>query len=434
MRRRLVLAVVSLLAAHGLAVPAHGQAKVPVPAVPDAPIDNLLRVPAPAASLAVVNDDLGWLLFAHQAKYADAQVTLQRLEADGKPGEPIQLKLPKPAALVKYPSYATGLAFHPKLPLLYVWQDIEFPKDERKVPLPLAAGDAVAVTEFDHLLIYSLESGKPELLVSLARAPQFVYSRPAGAVAVDQAGERLYVPNIAGDPRNTGTTVGSYVLYADGIPFVGTLEESKAAVDEKPTAEARAAHIAAINTAQQSRKPVAPQRVAPAGGYHFYGDSAVGSGIGFVPVGRDKVFTGGFHATGLVSWTPEERQSRLQSYQISSEYTYKYPCAHPTLPLVYVADFGSGKIYRFEHADGNFTLVPQRAELAAANLGSPPVFLHKVNKLAVGGHQRVFLIGLDEKGKFKPERQQTLIGNQHVHALAYSEKYDRLYVGVEKGK
>jgi hypothetical protein len=433
MHRRLAFAVVSLLALHGLAVPAHGQAKVPVPAVADTTFDNLVRVSAPAASLAVVHDDLGWLLFAHQAKYAEAQVTLHHLEAEGKLGEPILLKLPKPAALAKYPSYATGLAFHPKLPLLYVWQDIEFPKDERKVPLPLAATDAAAVAEFDHLLIYSLESGKPELLVGLARAPQFVYSRPAGSVAVDQAGERLYVPNIAGDPRNTGTTIGSYVLYPDGIPIVGTVEDSKA-LDEKPTAEARAAHIAAIQSAHQARKPVAPQRIAPAGGYHFYPDSAVGSGIGFVPVGRDKVLTGAYHATGLVSWTPEERQCRLQSYQIASEYNYKYPSAHPTLPQVYVSDFGSGKIYRFEHADANITLVPQRAELAAAHLSTPPVILRKANKLAVGGHQRVFLVSLDDRGKFKPERQQMLVGNHYIQALAYSEKYDRLYAAVEKGK
>jgi hypothetical protein len=419
-----------------LTAPLLGQARVKVPAVKDGDIDNLMLVQAPAARCALVHDGLGLLLFAHHFKYSDAQITLFRLAPEaGKPSDPLLLKLPKPPGLAKYPSYVTGLAFHPKLPLLYVWQDIEFPKTDRRVPLPLSASDAAAVAEFDHLLIYSVEKGELELLVGLARAPHFAYSRPAGSVAVDQAGERLYVPNVATNSKNTDTTIGSFVFHADGIPVIGELEETKVPLaGGKPALEGRAAHIASINMAKQESKPVMPQRIAPAGGYHFYPDSAVGSGIGFVPVGRDMVLTGAFHSTSLISWTPENRQCRLQSYQIDSEYTYKYPTAHPNLPVVFVSDTGSGRVYRFEHADGNITLVPQRAELEMAHLSSPPVVMAKANKVAIGGWQRLFVLSLNEKGKFTTQRQQALIGNQHVEAVAYSEKYDRLYVGVEKGK
>jgi hypothetical protein len=430
------LYAIALLPLLALTPAAHGQLKLKLPAVPDAPIENLVRVTVPEASLAVVNDALGLLAFAHHPKYTEAQLTLFRLDPqNGQPGAPLLCKLPKPAALAKYPTYITGLSFHPKLPLLYIWQDIEFPKDEQRVPLPLAAGDATAVAEFDHLLIYNLEKMPPELVVGLARGPKFAYSRPMGSVAVDQAGERLYVPNIAGDARNTETFIGSYVLHADGIPVVGEPEEAKEPA-EKPSVQTQPAHVAAIQSAQQASKPVLPQRTASSGGYAFYPDSAVGSGIGFVPVARDVVLTGGFHATGLVSWTPEERQCRMQVYTIDSNYNYKLPTGHPKLPVVFVTDTFMLRLYRFEQADGNITLVPQRADIEGAQrLTSFPVVMTKANKVAVGGWAgRVYLIGLNDKGKLKAERQQALVGKNAIEALTYSEKHDRLYVGVEKEK
>jgi hypothetical protein len=436
MHRRHPLALLPLLAMLALTPPAHAQLKLKLPAVPDTPIENLVRVTVPSASLAVVNDSLGLLAFAHHPKYTEAQLTLFRLDPQtGHPGEPVLCKLPKPAALAKYPTYVTGLCFHAKLPLLYVWQDIEFPKDQQRVPLPLAAADVMAVAEFDHLLIYNLEKSPPELVVGLARGPKFAYSRPMGSVAVDQAGERLYVPNIAGDPRNTETLIGSYVLHADGIPVVGEPEEGKEP-SEKPSVQTQAAHVAAIQSGKQSGKPVLPQRIAPSGGYAFYADNAVGSGIGFVPVARDVVLTGAFHATGLISWTPEERQCRMQTYQIDSEYNYKLPAGHPTLPLVFVTDMTLTRLYRFEHADGNITLVPQRADIEGSQrLTSFPVVMAKANKIAVGGWTgRIYLIGLNEKGRFKAERQQALVGRNAIEALTYSAKHDRLYVGVEKDK
>lgn len=414
---------------------ALGQAKVRVPATEDSSIDILVKVEAPSASYATVCDRLGLLAFAHEAKFADAQVSLHRLDA-GKAGEPVRLKLPKPAGLAKYPTYATGLAFHPTLPLLYIWQDIEFPKDERKFPMPLSPADAAAAREFDHLLIYNVEKPTPELLVGLARAPEFVYSRPVGSVAIDAAGERLYVPNyLVPDVKTGESTVASYVLWADGMPLVGPVEEGKPAPgSEKPTPEARAAHVAAIQAASKANKQALPQRIAPRNGYAFFPDSGAGTGIGFVPVARDAVITGGYHATGIVSWTPEDRTCRMVHYRLNSSYTYKYPTGHPTLPLVYLTDSGTGHVYRFEHVDGNPTLVPQRADLEAANLTSFPVIMAKTKKIAVGGQARLFILKLNEQERFTGERQQTVIGNQYVRALAYSEKFDRLYVGVEKEK
>src|SRR5271163_2278556 len=127
----------AILLALLLTPAAFGQARLKVPAAPDTDIDIMVRVTVPAARSAAVSDAHGWLAFSHAAKYTEAQVTLCQLGDAGKPGEPVLVKLPRPDALAKYPHYVTGLAFHPKLPLLFVWQDLEFPKDERRIPLPL---------------------------------------------------------------------------------------------------------------------------------------------------------------------------------------------------------------------------------------------------------------------------------------------------------
>jgi hypothetical protein len=52
--------------------------------------------------------------------------------------------------------------------------------------------------------------------------------------------------------------------------------------------------------------------------------------------------------------------------------------------------------------------------------------------VAVGGVNRVHLIALDAQGRMKAERQDVSVQNPTITALAYSEKFDRLYVAVEK--
>jgi hypothetical protein len=424
-------ATLALLLATALV---RGETKVRIPVVEDSTIDNLIKVEAPLANSSAVCDRLGLIAFTHDARHTDAQVSLRKLDATGTPGEPVLLKLPKPAGLAKYPNYATGLAFHPTLPLLYVWQDVEMPKDERKIPQPLSAPDNAAMNEFDHLLIYNLEKPVPELLVGLCRAPEFSFSRPIGSIAIDAAGERLYVPNVTADHKPAGTTMASYVLWADGMPVVGAIEEGKPAPGtEKPTPEGRAAHVAAIQAASKANKQALPQRVCPGNGYAFYGDSAVGSGVGFVPIARDVVITGGYHATGIVSWSPEDRTCRMVHYRLQSHYSYKWPAGHPTLPLVFLSETHDSHLFRFEHADGHPTLVPQRADLEATNLSSNPAVMAKVKKIAVGSQNRVIVIGLDDNARFKNERKQQLLGSI-VRTLCYSEKFDRLYVAVEKEK
>ncbi len=421
----------SLLALLAVTAAARAELTVKVPAVPDSAISNLVRVVAPAARCAAVSDAHRLLAIGHHAKHKDAHVSLFRLENDGKPADqPIALKLPRPDGLARFGNEPLSLAFHPKLPLLYVWQDFVIPRDPQKenAPIPLTEAELAAAPLFDHLLVFNVEKEQPELLVAMCRGVEYVYNHPHGTVSVDPAAIRLYIPNLRGHPRSRQALVGSFVLEADGLPLLG----KESADTPLPATVDRAAHIAAIKA---ESKPILPQRIAPGSHEAFNGDVASGAGFGCVHIAKDVVVFGGYHTTSLISWMPEERRVKLFSF-LGSDGGYKhyFVCGHATLPLVYSAPLSTPNVYRFEHVDGLPSLLPKRAELAGAYLTSPPVMMPKANQIAIGGRQRVFLLRLDDQGRFKPERVQALIGNQDVEALVYSQKFDRLYVGVEKPK
>src|SRR5262245_9135539 len=80
---------------------------------------------APGATCAAAGDGAG-LVAVGQKVSKEAQVSLFRLDAQGQPGAaPVVVKLPKPPALAARETYPLSLVFHPSLPLLYVWQDVE---------------------------------------------------------------------------------------------------------------------------------------------------------------------------------------------------------------------------------------------------------------------------------------------------------------------
>ena len=56
----------------------------------------------------------------------------------------------------------------------------------------------------------------------------------------------------------------------------------------------------------------------------------------------------------------------------------------------------------------------------------------KTNQLAIGANGRVCLIDLDAEGKFKPSAVQMTVNNPTVECLAWSSKFEKLYVPVEK--
>ena len=67
---------------------------------------------------------------------------------------------PRPDALAKYPNYPLALAFHPKLPLLYVWQDVarkQFETDHWE-PLGPAVGSAVRAVDRLAVMLQQMKS------------------------------------------------------------------------------------------------------------------------------------------------------------------------------------------------------------------------------------------------------------------------------------
>src|SRR3954453_4948686 len=97
------LRLVPLLGLLTLVSTVRAEPKVMLPEVPDSAIENLVRVVAPAARCAAVSEDGAWLAFGHHAKHPAAQVSLYRLDKEGKPAAaPVALKLPKPEGLSKY--------------------------------------------------------------------------------------------------------------------------------------------------------------------------------------------------------------------------------------------------------------------------------------------------------------------------------------------
>src|SRR5262249_23197112 len=131
-------------------------------------------VAADAKCLAVTDS---WAAVGHTVDKT-AQISLFRLDAQGKPsGAPIVIKLPRSAFLDKRSSFVFSLLFHPKLPLLYAWQDAE----------PVAGGVSAedpALKDFDHLTIITLDGPAPQLALSLARGQRFAIGGRAGSLAL----------------------------------------------------------------------------------------------------------------------------------------------------------------------------------------------------------------------------------------------------------
>ena len=90
--------------------------------------------------------------------------------------------------------------------------------------------------------------------------------------------------------------------------------------------------------------------------------------------------------------------------------------------------------FRAEHAEGYLTLLPKQYVIPDSKLTGPPAVLSKQKKLAVGGRHLVYRLDLDEKGFPIDGVIQTQVNCPQVRALVYSERFDRLYVGVEVSK
>jgi len=394
------------------ALPARAEPEIKLPLVPAESVERLVMVPAPSATCVAVGDAHGWLAVGHGKKHRDAHVSLFRLDNEGKlaADEPISITLAAPGKLAEFPNYPLSLAFHPKLPLLYVWQDIAVAKKSSP------DRDDPARAEFDHLHIYSVAGPQPVLLQSQARGNDFAEGLGSGAIAVDATNGRLYLPNVhqlGFKSKSMYGTCGYLELDAEGLP-----------VAPDPAA-----------------KREAPPRIGAKIELHFMAPSKPGvnlgmpQGLGFVPVSKDVVIVGVY--SGAMTWDGSDRRGWSNVLPLHPQYRTGYHdriAGHPTLPMIYCSLMGHNWLCSMQHAEGYLTLMPRRISIEGASFKSYPVVLKGRGELAVGGINRVYFVALDEKGAFKTDGKQVKINNRSADAVVYSDKFDCVYVAEERSK
>jgi hypothetical protein len=419
MSRHLLLLTIGCLA-PGLGVRADDALRIKN--VPDTTIAYVTPVAVPGANCAAVNDTLGLLAFGVLGK--EPGVALFRLDADGTPAATAfaKLTLPVPETLPENSSRPLSLAFHPKLPLLYVWQDV--PAVKRGEP-------AANFKDLDHLLIFGLGEDKPELLLSCARGSGFAYGAIAGGIALNASGTRLYVPNVLRpSPKPSGhASVGFMLLDGDGLPMhpEGKEATAEAATALKPGVRLDAKQIKAAALAK-ANMPAVLKRLTPDAVYDLSGPP---TGLGYVPISDDVTIVGGVY--GPVTWDHSNQRAPFNGlllFPLIGAGYHARICGHPTLPVVYASMVAYSFIGRVEHADGYLTLAPQHAYCEGAVFKSAPVFIAKHNQLAVGGVRKIFVFDLDNNGELTATRTQMPLNSLALEALTYSTKNDRLYVAV----
>jgi hypothetical protein len=417
MTRRLCL-VATLLALPLAVLPARAQPKTVLPPAKDGRLANLVPVPASDAGWVALSETHKLLAFCHERTYQDANLSLVRLDVKGNPAAyAIPWKLPpRPGALAKVPGYALSAAFHPKLPLLYVWQDAA-------VPYTVSGQANPPDTQLmDHLLIYNFSKEPPELVAGLCRGPEYVYGQSAGALAVDGQGEYLYVPNLH-EVKNPGFFhFGRFKLDADGLP---ALDDK----DAKQPAPVRIKNLTALNVS----KGISPNQITPLEYVHMFQFNGIGYGTWFQPLGRDVLLAGAW--PGLMVWKPGDKVATLSGLPLKGNGDTRL-ALHPKLPLVYATpvNLTLDSVFLAGLADGYLTLLPRQYVFPDTRLSSPPAVLDQGRKLAVGGHHHVYVVGLDDKGRPRGEVTRVRVLGSQVRALVYSAAFDRLYVAVEVSK
>ncbi len=403
---------------------ASAQQQLTLPPPKTGSLPNLTRVMVPETRALALGEAQSLLAFVHDAKHADAHVSLVKLDANGNPAPyAVSWKIPHLPAFVKNPNYAVSVAFHPKLPLLYVWQDLAL------INAPPPNPEPPDLVNFNHLHIYNVgpafmsaapdKTGlfkPPELVASLCRAMPYLYGFAGGQIAVDPSGEFLYVPNLRDTKNLWILRLGRFKLDADGLPFLSD-------ADAKLPLPARAKRVQDLNPA--------PHQIAPWDYVYLFPMNAWGAGHSFVPLGKDAALTSSYY--GVASWRPNDKTYEMFGLPLRSNAQHLL-AAHPTLPAVFATAADTDSFSRFEQSDGFVTGLPRQYKLEGDKLFSTPAVLPKSKQLAIGSHHAIILFELDELGYPKLEATRVPVFNPAVRCVAYSQKFDRLYVGVELSK
>ena len=368
----------------------------------------LTQVHVPDALCAAVNDTASLLVIGHKSP-SNQHLAVFRLDATGRPGtNPTWLTLPKPAVLATNANYPLGLLFHPRLPLLYVWQDINGPPADKQEKHPAFTNHL----EFDHLLIYAIKNGALELIETAAHGPNFHVGLLGGTIGLDHTATTLFVPNSLGGTWDEAG-IGYYALDDQGLPQ----DPDKATVQTRAKPPARAT----LPTSKAARTLAAVQRKRT---HRYYP-----SGAGWF-AGSQAMIMGGYSGCMIADFN--QGSLRQSWFNLPDHLGNCFIAGHPQLPAIYLALQNSPRLFQIAHADGFVSLLPQVATVTNAHFLGTPVVLPKLARVAVGGVRSLHLFGLQPDGRLDGRVEQIVLPCAAIKGFAWSEKYTRLYVAVDK--
>ena len=359
--------------------------------------DKCVRVLAPQAVCMSISD-VASVVVVGVAPPEDGALLVHTLDASGAvtSAEPARVALVKPASLAAFRVVPTAVYSHPRLPLIYVWQDLTPASGTPTVP----PADVVH-RDFDHLLIYKVAANKLELVKATARGAWFSYNIAGAWLGSDASAtvaqdDRLYLPNIQRPNPDDKTTpytpmFGYVTLDANGMP-----EEADGALAIKTWVDlTNYAHV---------ERP-----------------------MGVIPVSKQTVLYGSYMVMASL-----EMEGLGQVFSIHCLGSHMVRATgHPTLQRIYGVGLNTAQLFTIEHVDGMFTMLPQAASISGLAVLSYPVIDAKANQVIVGGAGGVHLIPLDERGLIAGTQYRFIVGHP-VRAVDYSHRFDRVYVPVEK--
>lgn len=374
--------------------------------------DYLTQVVVPDATCAAVNAD-GSLLVVGCKSNEGKHLAVFRLDVNGRPaGDPAWIGFPKPETLAPHANYALGLLFHPRLPVLYAWQDVGGLPPGRHENAP----DLTKHQEFDHLLTFAVKDGALELVQTGARGSGFHCGLNVGTIGLDYEKKNLFVPNAQGETYEEAG-IGYFVLDEEGLP--GDVPE--AGTEKSGKAPDMTTNISKSRNKKVIRNVLLPRKLRT--------NRWFPSGAGWF-AGSEAMLMGGFSGCMVADFN---NGALRQVWFGLPDRTG--PCTltgHPTLPAAYICLQDNVQIAAIAHANGYLTMLPQLATVPAAHLVGLPVVLTRQSRLAVGDNKAIHFFGLQADGKLDGKDELLKLPCAVVRGLTYSEKHGRLYVAVDK--
>ena len=348
----------------------------------------VVRIPAPGSVIMAAGDAQNMLAVGVLAG-TRAKVNLYNLAADGSAAAAGVIDLPLAPELEKIAVRPVSLVFHPKLPLLYVWQEL------LATPADIADPKKPFIKEkFFHGLIYQVGAGGPKLLESFANGWAFDFAPGSyNSLAISPTGKRIFPPAafVGNEGPASGTALAYYELGDDGLTVKG---------DDKITP-------------LLVRQP--------------WGDAA-SYGWGCVP-GNDNVVVIA-QRSGICTWDIDNRLARYTVFYLNVNGGSLRIGGESAAPAIYASSVASGNAYSMQHVEGYITLVPKTIALPVP-LTSRPVAMTKRKIAAIPAKEHVYLAGVDDNGDFTGKVMDVSSVGFMGYSMAYSQKTDRVYITVE---